>query len=80
MKEEKQQTFEDELRRLDEIVRALEKGDRALDEALSLFEEGAALTRRLSEKLDAAEQRVVKLQRGPDGEPVETPFQSEEQT
>ncbi len=78
MKEEKQQTFEESLRRLDEIVRALEKGDRPLDEALALFEEGAALTRSCSDKLDAAEQRVVKLQRGPDGEPVEIPFQSEE--
>ena len=28
--------------------------------------------------LDEAEQKVVKLQKGPDGEPVELPFDTEE--
>ena len=31
-----------------------------------------------SSMLDEAEQKVVKLQKGPDGEPVELPFQAEE--
>ncbi len=70
-------TFEQSLARLDEVVRLLEKGDRPLDEALELFEEGAGLVKRCSKELDEAEQRVVKLQRGPDGEPVETPFAEE---
>ncbi|MGM9521657.1 MAG: exodeoxyribonuclease VII small subunit [Oscillospiraceae bacterium] len=75
----KKQTFEESLSRLDEIVKALEKGDKPLDEALALFEEGTALVKSCSKLLDTAEQKVVKLQKGADGEPVELPFSSEEQ-
>jgi len=62
--------------RIEEIVRALEKGDRPLEEALSLFEEGTALIKSCGTLLNEAEQRVVKLQKGEDGEPVELPFET----
>ena len=71
----KKPTFEQSLARLDEIVRALEKGDRPLEEALSLFEEGTGLIRSCGKLLDEAEQKVVKLRRGPDGAPEDTPFE-----
>ena len=74
----KKLTFEESLARLDEIVKALEKGDKSLDEALSLFEEGTALIKSCGKTLDAAEQKVVKLQKGPDGDPVELPFDTTE--
>ena len=37
-------SFEAALARLDEVVNHLERGDRPLDESLSLFEQGAALS------------------------------------
>ena len=70
------QGFEQQMARIEEIVRALEKGDRPLEEALSLFEEGTALIKSCGTLLNEAEQRVVKLQKGEDGEPVELPFET----
>ena len=76
MVQKKQPTFEEAMARIDEIVRALEKGEQPLDDALSLFEEGTELIKRCSKLLDDAEQRVVKLQKGPDGDPQELPFET----
>ena len=70
-------SFEQSLARLDEIVRHLEKGDLPLNDSLSLFEEGTGLIRRCGEMLDEAEQKVVKLKKGPDRQPVELPFEDE---
>ena len=67
-------TFEQSLSRLEQIVSALEKGDAGLDASMALFEEGAGLVRRCGAMLDQAEQQVVRLQKGPDGAPVELPF------
>ncbi len=71
----KAKSFEENLARLEEIVRGLEKGDAPLAESLSLFEEGAGLVKRCGALLDEAEQRVVQLRKGPDGEPEELPFE-----
>ena len=68
-------TFEEKLERLDQIVKLLEKGDAPLAESLGLFEEGTGLIRDCSRQLDEAEQKVVKLRKGPDGAPVEEPFE-----
>ncbi len=70
-------SFEERLRRLEEIVQTLEKGDAALDESLALYTEGAELLRLCTRQLDEAEQTVVRLQKGPDGEPMEQPFGGE---
>lgn len=75
----KNQTFEQQLGRLEEIVAALEKGDVPLAESLALFEEGTKLIAGCSKQLDQAEQQVVKLMKGPDGAPVELPFETEEE-
>ena len=71
-------SFEESLSRLDEIVRHLEKGDLPLSESLALYEEGTALIAACSKMLDEAEQKVVKLKKGPDRSPVELAFQDEE--
>ena len=68
-------TFEQSLSRLEEIVRLLERGDAPLSESLGLFEEGAGLVKTCSKLLDEAEQKVVQLRKGPDGEPEELPFE-----
>ena len=67
-------TFENKITRLEEIVARLERGDAPLADSLTLFEEGTRLIADCSGELDRAEQQVVKLMKGPDGAPVETPF------
>lgn len=71
----KKLSFEQSMARLDEIVRHLEKGDMPLNDSLALFEEGTALIRSCEKQLDEAEQKVVKLRKGPDREPEELPFE-----
>ena len=77
-KKEEPKTFEENIVRLEEIVSLLERGDAKLADSLALFEEGTRLASACSAMLDEAEQKVVKLQKGPDGEPVELPFDTEE--
>ncbi|MDX2121757.1 MAG: exodeoxyribonuclease VII small subunit [Gemmatimonadota bacterium] len=50
-----------DLRRLEEIVRQLERDDGDLDRALGLFEEGVARLRAARERLLQAETRVKKV-------------------
>ncbi|MBR5571083.1 MAG: exodeoxyribonuclease VII small subunit [Oscillospiraceae bacterium] len=71
-------TFEENMLRLEAIVAQLEKGEVPLDESLKLFEEGTKLIGECRTALDKAEQQVVKLMKGPDGEPIESSFASEE--
>ena len=72
---EQKMNFEQSVQRLNEIVRHLETGDMPLDATLALFEEGTALVRSCGKMLDEAEQKVVKLKKGEDGQPVELPFE-----
>lgn len=71
---EENKTFDQNLRRLEEIVRAMERGDVALEESLKLFQEGTELVRSCGKLLDDAEQQVKLVLSGPDGEPVEEDF------
>lgn len=71
-------SFEQSLSRLDEIVKHLEKGDLPLNDSLALYEEGTGLIRACSKMLDEAEQKVVKLKKGPDREPVELALEEED--
>ena len=54
----KEYTFEQALARLEEIVKGLENGSLPLDKSIELFEEGNALVKLCTRKLDAAEQKV----------------------
>lgn len=54
----KEYTFEQSLARLEEIVKGLENGSLPLDKSIELFEEGNALVKLCTQKLDAAEQKV----------------------
>ena len=74
---QRKETFEQSMSRLDEIVRHLEKGDLPLNDSLALYEEGTALIRSCSKMLDDAEQKVVKLKKGPDRAPIELDFEEE---
>lgn len=75
---EKKMTFEASIRRLEEIVGTLERGDRPLEEALALFEEGTKLMRQCSTLLDKAEQKVLKLTEQGEGTLTETAFAASE--
>ena len=74
---EQSMTFEASLKRLDEIVSRMERGDVPLEEALSLFEEGTSLVKSCTKLLDEAELKIVQLTQGQNGEPEETEFTDE---
>ena len=67
-------TFEQSMQRLEQIVRAMERGDVALEESLKLFQEGTELVRSCGKLLDEAELQVKKIMTAPDGSPVEEDF------
>ena len=54
------QTFEASMARLEQIVRAMERGDVALEESLKLFQEGTELVRNCQKLLDEAQLQVKK--------------------
>ena len=67
-------TFEQNMGRLEQIVRAMERGDVPLEESLKLFQEGTELVRRCGSLLDAAELQVKKVMSDASGNPVEENF------
>ena len=57
--------FEDNLHRLEAIVKRMESGELSLEDSLKTFEEGIKLYRLCAQKLDEAERRVeILLQQG----------------
>mgnify|MGYP001810304458 FL=1 len=53
--------FEASMRRLNEIVSALEKNESSLEESITLFEEGLALVKECDLQLKGFEQKVQEL-------------------
>ena len=70
-------TFETNMQRLEQIVRAMERGDVALEESLKLFQEGTELVSSCGKLLDNAELQVKKIMTAQDGSPVEEEFADE---
>jgi len=70
-------TFEENMQRLEQIVRAMERGDVALDQSLKLFQEGTRLVRSCEKLLDDAQLQVNKIAVDADGKPVEEVFTDE---
>ncbi|MGE5485189.1 MAG: exodeoxyribonuclease VII small subunit [Ignavibacteriales bacterium] len=68
-------TFEEGMKRLDEIVRRMEDTELGLDESLRLFEEGVRLSRICSKRLDEAEHKIEQLLEGKDGRPCVAPVE-----
>jgi exodeoxyribonuclease VII small subunit len=68
-------SFEDNLRRLEEIVHRLEEGNLALEESLRLYEEGIEAFRNCQKMLDEADLKVRKLVQTAEGELREEPFE-----
>ena len=67
--------FENQLARLEEIVRELEEGSQGLEESLARFEEGISLARSLEGKLDQAQKRVEVILASGAREPLDEPDQ-----
>lgn len=61
--------FEDALKELEEIVRALEQGKGKLEDAIRSYERGAALKAHCERKLAEAEARIERIALGADGVP-----------
>ncbi len=70
-------TFEENMQRLEQIVRSLERGDAPLEESLKLFREGTELVESCGRLLDEAELQVKKISTAADGSPVEEDFADE---
>src|SRR2546423_13818594 len=67
-------TFEQALKRCEEIVEALETEDLDLEKSLQFYEEGVNLYRHCNQQLQAAEKRIDILQTTADGTLVAEPF------
>ena len=70
-------SFEENMARLEQIVRAMERGDVPLQESLKMFREGTALVEACGKLLDEAELQVKKIASAADGSPVEEAFEYE---
>jgi len=75
-------TFEENLARLEEVVRLLEEGNLTLDRSLELYEEGVGAYKRCHQMLQEAEgkirQLVKNLEGGLEEKEFEPPGQTEE--
>lgn len=69
-------TFEKQLTRLEEIVEKLEAENTDLDASVKLFEEGIALSKELSQKLETVKFKVQELKKK-GSQLVATPFDTE---
>ena len=63
-------SFEDALKRLEEIVRTLERGEAPLDQSIKLYQEGDRLKRHCEARLKAAQARIEQIAFGSDGKPA----------
>jgi exodeoxyribonuclease VII small subunit len=67
-KKAKAKSFEDSMKRLEEIVQTLESGTLSLEETVALYKEGTELSNYCGSVLKKAEQEVKKISETPDGE------------
>jgi exodeoxyribonuclease VII small subunit len=78
--EEEAPSFEVALERLETIVEELEGGSLSLEESIARYEEGMRLSRRLTQTLDQAEQRIERLVEDEGEEPDARPEPDESET
>jgi len=60
-------SFEDSMKKIEEIVAELEKGELPLEASLDRFEEAVKLARACQRKLEKAQARISKLVKSEDG-------------
>lgn len=69
-------SFEDALKRLEQLVKEMEAGDLSLDQMIGHFEEGSALVEKCGKRLNEVERRIEKLVKK-DGKIETEPFDPE---
>lgn len=72
-------SFEEKMKKLEEIASELEKGELDLDASVSKFEEGMKISKECNEMLEKAEKKITMLIKGEDGELVEENFVQNEE-
>jgi exodeoxyribonuclease VII small subunit len=72
--EDKPQSFEKALARLEEIAAAMERGDLGLEKMVEAFEEGQKLVKLCSSKLNEVEKKIEMLVKKSDGTVDAEPF------
>ncbi len=58
---DKKPSFEENLQKLEDLVKKLESGENSLDESVKLYNEGIALAKACHQELKAAEDIIVKM-------------------
>lgn len=76
---EENTSFEENMKKLEEIATELEKGDLDLDGSVAKFEEGMKLSKQCSEMLEKAEKKITMLIKGENGELAEKNFVQNEE-
>ena len=73
----KQENFETKIKKLEEIVTDLEKGDSSLEDSLKKFEEGMKISKECNKLLQDAEKKITIILEN-NGEMKEENFSTEE--
>lgn len=76
---EENTSFEDKMKKLEEIANELEKGELNLDDSVSKFEEGMKLSKECSQMLEKAEKKITMLIKDEDGNISEDKFVQNEE-
>ncbi|MBS1473703.1 exodeoxyribonuclease VII small subunit [Massiliimalia massiliensis] len=63
-------SFEETVQELEQIIARLEQGELNLDESLTLYEQGIALTRQCSQQLESAQLKLEELKAGKPDEAI----------
>ncbi len=58
---DKKLSFEENLKKLEELVKKLESGENSLDESVKLYNEGILLAKECHKELKEAEEIIVKM-------------------
>ena len=72
-------SFEEKMKKLEEIAAELEKGDLDLDSSVSKFEAGMRISKECNEMLEKAEKKITMLIKAENGELVEENFVQNEE-
>ena len=77
MANKKNQSFEEAIENLEDIVARLESGNLPLDDSIKQFEEAMKLIGYCEQKITSAKQKVKMLTEAADGTVTDVPFTSE---
>ena len=76
--DQENQTFEERLSRVKEIIDAIENGQLPLEESVRRYEQGIQQLNTLEKELSEMKRRITVLLEQPDGKLAETPLEEKE--